>query len=65
MIYGVADKVSTGQSIKILKLFLDIITGGVVNVLRRSMSRDARAPIVFCVSDVKPKTRHFLIECHR
>lgn len=58
MIDGRADKV-TGQSIKILTLFLDIIIGGIVNVLRRGMSRDTRAPMVFGVSDVNPKTRHF------
>lgn len=64
MIDGGADKV-TGQSIKILTLFLDIISGGVVNVLHRGMSRDVRATMVFGVSDVKPKSAIFLlIECH-
>ncbi len=61
VIDGGADKV-TGQSIKILTLFLDIISGGVVNVLRRGMSRDARAPMVFGVSDVKPKSAIFFID---
>lgn len=46
----IADNISTGQSIKILTLFSDIITGGVVNALRRGKSRDARSffGVMFC-----------------